>query len=669
MKTTRTPKFTTIGYTLLYSLLFLFFFQLLTDFIAAVYAFGLMGLNIPPEIASVLILFSPILLVVARKPLKGRLLGFLALIVLSTRVAEPLLGTRERMLVAGLGVGTFLVYFPALLGGQMRKLRSPFILAAGLALSLGYSILLRAAGSGVDISSIGMFRLINWALALAAGFLVIVLPVYDRDQPDAAASGDEVPKGNFRKVAGLAAGITAAFTLLYFAFTAPNVIARWTGASYLLVIALISLALVAFAGMAANPGRMAAALKPGGILLWNLLFVLSLGLTLRLEQISFPAGPGPYPIFAQDGSLWPVLLLILTLLLFPVILLDFALFCQKIQLLQPTPRTLGAGFGLASLFLLILIFGQVFTTVYDYIPVVGPLFRDQYWLIYLAAGIGLVLPLREVEWEHLDLALPRIHEVPSWSFPAALGALGLASLALAGVTAARPALPASAQTSLRVLTFNLQQGYSATGQKNYTGQLAILQGAKADVIGLQETDTNRISESNDDLVRFVADHLNMYSYYGPGVVSGTFGIALLSKYPIQNPHTFYMFSAGEQTAAIEAEITKAGKTFHVFVTHLGNGGPWVQQEEFLQQVDENQNVIAMGDFNFDPSVMQYAQTVKLLSDAWLLRWPQGSNDQGYNPSDRIDHIFVSPGTQVSQAHFITGIDSDHPAYEVEIEWR
>ena len=43
-----------------------------------------------------------------------------------------------------------------------------------------------------------------------------------------------------------------------------------------------------------------------------------------------------------------------------------------------------------------------------------------------------------------------------------------------------------------------------------------------------------------------------------------------------------MYSVGEQTATIEAQIELGGKTFNLFVTHLGNGGPMVQQEAVLR---------------------------------------------------------------------------------------
>ena len=97
----------------------------------------------------------------------------------------------------------------------------------------------------------------------------------------------------------------------------------------------------------------------------------------------------------------------------------------------------------------------------------------------------------------------------------------------------------------------------------------------------------------------------MYSYYGPKTTTGTFGIALLSKFPIEGAHTFFMYSTAEQTAAIQAQITVNGKTYNVFVTHLGNDGPTVQLQDVLKRVDGLPNVVLMGDFNFNPSTAQY----------------------------------------------------------------
>ena len=219
--------------------------------------------------------------------------------------------------------------------------------------------------------------------------------------------------------------------------------------------------------------------------------------------------------------------------------------------------------------------------------------------------------------------------------------------------------------TLRVCTYNIQQGYDAQGQLNVDGQLALLRRIDADVIGLQESDTNRAAGGNADVVRYLADRLGMYSYYGPKTVPGTFGIALLSKYPIEGARTFYMCSVCEQTATIEARIQIGETTYNVYVTHLGNDGPIVQQEAVLEEL-ASEHVILMGDFNFRPDTAQYRMTTEVLDDAWALRWPQGTDDEGRQFPRRIDHVFVSPGTDVVAARYYTEPESDHPALVVEI---
>jgi endonuclease/exonuclease/phosphatase family metal-dependent hydrolase len=353
-------------------------------------------------------------------------------------------------------------------------------------------------------------------------------------------------------------------------------------------------------------------------------------------------------------------LLSVALVTAPILIIDFTRLSRALIAARRSLPALGAAFGLSALYLLVMIFAQVFTTVYDYIPVVGPFFRDRFWLVYLLPGLVLVLAL---------LRTPPGGLLPGAGagrfYPAALTLLGAAVVMAAWVTASRPA-QAVEKEPLRVLTYNIQQGYRADGQRGAVDQLELLRQVDADLIGLQESDTARISGGNADLVRYFADRLDLYSYYGPRTVTGTFGIALLSRYPIENPRTFYMYSTGEQTAAIAAEVTAGGQTYNVFVTHLGNGGPLIQQEQVLAEIDGLPNVIAMGDFNFEPTTEQYRLTTAQLADAWLLKWPSGTGEDGNNPADRIDHIFLSPGMTVSEAQHIDSPASDHPAVWIEI---
>jgi endonuclease/exonuclease/phosphatase family metal-dependent hydrolase len=662
MRSIRSNYFTIIAY----SILFLFFFQLLADFIAAIYAIGLMGLNLPPEIACVLLLFSPVLLIFFRKGSSGKGLSLLAVFMLLSRAIEVILDTRGRMFVSGLGVACFLVFLPALLRRPQPEPRNREL---GISLGLGVtlSILLRALGSGVDLSNVGMFKAIGWLLALLAGACLLRTFSPGVEASQSSTPSDQAGRARPWKVIGLSLGITAIFVLLYFAFTSPAVIARWTGASYLIILIVLLLALSGcIVGLAWKPALLAR-LKPDSLLAWNVLFVLCLTLTLLAHQVPFPSTPGGFPL-APSTPPWHEIPLFLMLLLSPVILVDFTLFSHEISAEKPSIRLIGGSFALGSLFLLVIVFAQVFTTVYDYIPVVGPLFRDKFWLVFLAGGCVLTLPVLLLRKTTFD----RAEEQGNSKLPLHLGAcMALITLVVVSgtlLTAPRPSTPSEPEiTTLRVLTYNIQQGYGQDGQISSDEQLALLRRIDPDVIGLQENDTARIANGNNDVVRYFADRLGMHSYYGPSTVAGTFGVALLSRYPIQNPHTYYMYSLGEQTATITAQITVGEKIYNVYVTHLGNGGPIVQLEEVLQLVQGKENVLLMGDFNFRPDTDQYRLTTSMFSDAWLLRWPQGNPSQKFDPSRRIDYFFVSPGMKVLESQYLTGPQSDHPALFMEIE--
>ncbi|HUT20900.1 MAG TPA: endonuclease/exonuclease/phosphatase family protein [Anaerolineae bacterium] len=645
-------------------ILFAFWFQLLADFIAAVYAFGLLGTSIPPELASVVLLFTPVVLLLLPRGLRGWPLAALGVGAFLCRAVEPALATRWRMLVSGVGVGCCALFFPAWLYAQARKkqLRLAAAVGGGMTLALALSILFRALGSGLDPSTEGATQAIGWPLA-AVGIILLLTTLRSTWARGDEPAREERGHGKAWRAIGLAVGWSSAFALLYLSFTAPNVIARWTGASYLVILAAVAIVLSAWAWLTATARFPVRSLSPAAVTIWNVVFVLALVLTIGGHQVRFPPDPAAYPLAEPVVQSWQYVPLALMLLSFPVLLLDVQLFTAQLIEERPTARAMGAGYALAALFLLVLVLGQVFTTVYDYIPVIGPFFRDRFWLIYAAAGIGLTLPTLLVR-EDATQAGPAGRS--AWVLPALVTLAGLVAYGGATLAAPRPTAGPAPGETLRVCTYNIQQGYDAHGLKNVDGQLALLRRIDADVIGLQESDTNRAAGGNGDAVRYLADRLEMYSYYGPKTVPGTFGVALLSRYPIEQARTFYMYSAGEQTATIAARVRVGEESYNVYVTHLGNEGPIVQQEAVLEEIASG-NVILVGDFNFRPDTPQYRLTTDVLDDAWALKWPQGVDDEGRQFPQRIDHVFVSPGTNVIAARYYTEPESDHPALAVEIE--
>ena len=654
-----------------YAVLFLFFIQLLTGLVESAYAFGLLSTSIPFEAASIFLLFTPLLLWIFPRLASQRSTLFITItgeLALLCRPVSAMFNTRGKLIFSGLGAGVFLLFILALLWklGKKGSLTAGYRMSIGLALAVLLSILLRSVYSGNDISDYGIFRIIPWLLALAGA---VTLPAYTASLDD---NEDQKPSRIHHtpwRVSLQVLGFTSIFIYVYFAFSAPTVIARWTSFSYpsiaLLLPGAICLFLIAWLIRFKGWEK----LTRSFMVAWNLLFVATITATLWSFQTLFPSDIAGYPVFEMPPAPLYKIAIIAMLLLSPVLFIDFALLVKGLIDKNLTLRRLAGSFSLAALFLILMILIQIFTSVYDYIPVAGAWFRNQFWITLLIPGLALLLAMlitrRHVYKVESDEVTPNRAPVLAAGLGLALTA-GLA-IVLTGPHPTKPA--ATGQSSLRILQFNIQQGYSQTGAKNFDGQLEAIRTANPDIIGLEETDNARISGGNSDVVRLFAERLNYYSYYGPKTVVGTFGVALLSRYPIDKPRTFFMYSAGEQTAAIQAQISAGGKTYNVLVTHLGNGGPLVQQQEVLAEVDRlgpNSNIILMGDFNFTPADPPYQPTAQRLEDAWKSANLQ-SSPPGLDAATRIDHIFLSPGTPVRKADFYAPGPSDHPMLVVEVQ--
>jgi len=648
---------TKITETILLSVLFLFFMQALSDFIETIYAFGLLVTAFTIEVASIVLLFTPLLLLAFRKAPSRLFLLVLSLIAIAARLVEPMLGPGGKLVVCGISVGAFMMLFPLLLHRRVNVLGWQSV--SGLAIALSLSIFFRSANSSLDVSESGIFQAISWLLGILAAALLW------RTDLSAADDSPSDKSASYGRLTGLSIGLASVILMIYFAFASPAVIARWTESSYLAIVTALVMACTVF-GILLGSERFSVWLTQRLILGWNILFIAMLVLTILPHQIAFPSDRDAYPLDASVASPLASVFLVLMLVLSPILFIDFMLFVREISGEKPTLHQIGRSFTAAALFFLIMVFFHVFTTIYDYVPILGPFFRDRFWFVYLLTGLGMGLPLLLVRKGTFFLGKP---EVASPFTSLVIGSLALLSMIALYLTAAKPVLP-QGRGQLKIMTYNIQQGVDVQGNKSLEALLAVIRTEDPDILGLQESDTARVANGNVDAVRYFADNLDMHSYYGPTTTTGTFGIALLSKYPIQNPATFFMVSTGEQTATIQAEISKEDKTYQIFVTHLGNGGPIFQLEDMLrriQSLDTGQPVIAMGDFNFRPATDQYALMTQTLADAWLLKWPGGKETPGISIEKRIDHIFITPGITVLESEYGRSPASDHPYEYIVIE--
>ncbi|EAW21589.1 putative integral plasma membrane protein [Aspergillus fischeri NRRL 181] len=98
----------------------------------------------------------------------------------------------------------------------------------------------------------------------------------------------------------------------------------------------------------------------------------------------------------------------------------------------------------------------------------------------------------------------------------------------------------------------------------------VIKELEIDVIGLLESDTQRIIMGNRDISQVLAEELGMYADFGPGPNKHTWGAALLSKFPIVNStHHLLPSPVGELAPAIHATLDMYGELVDVVVFHSG----------------------------------------------------------------------------------------------------
>lgn len=94
--------------------------------------------------------------------------------------------------------------------------------------------------------------------------------------------------------------------------------------------------------------------------------------------------------------------------------------------------------------------------------------------------------------------------------------------------------------------------------------------AELDVIGLLESDTQRIIGGHRDMTQYMAEELGFYADYGPGPNKHTWGAALLSRFPILNStHHLTPSPYGELAPVIHATLDVYGTPVDVVVFHSG----------------------------------------------------------------------------------------------------
>lgn len=654
------------SFVIVIGIFFLFFIQMAGTLVESIYILYLMNASLGKKALGVLFFLSPIILLPLRIKKPDRWVWAIFGLLFLARGLAPYLDTLSRLLASGVGTGAALILFPFLIMARPKdtvRARLGMLISAGLALAVALSVFLRTVNYSIDYSLIPAGGWVGWGLGLVFGYLLTQLDWVSQPVAQRAKSG-------------LTTAVTGSFlviALIYFAFSAPAVIARWTEGNYALIVIVVSMFSAGLAALVFSQPGLLERLSNRWLVIWNLLFSLSLTGTLLAHRVPFPGAPESAAVVVGAPTWVQQIPLVLMLLLFPVIFFDARIFFEQIQRAAASPRDMVPGMLLGSLMLVLLVSIHIFTNVWGYVELVSPWFRNKFWLPYLLmAGIITLLVARKRVEAIDDDSIP-VGMLP-WGWAAMLGALFLGTAVSALLTTRVRPFKAD-KSSLLVMTYNIQQANDDSGERSYDRQLELIQHVSPDILALQESDSTRISLNNNDYARYYAGKLGYYSYYGPKTVTGAFGTALLSKYPLENPRTVFSFSDRVDNGTTVAEIEVGGRRFAIYNVHPAGSdtAKLVFAETLLELSQDEPNVIALGDYKLRYYEEAYQLIDSVYTNAWTSVYPSEISPDGVDMSGdkRTDHIFFSPSLVVRNPVYVLPPESatDHPVHWAEIFWE
>jgi endonuclease/exonuclease/phosphatase family metal-dependent hydrolase len=259
-----------------------------------------------------------------------------------------------------------------------------------------------------------------------------------------------------------------------------------------------------------------------------------------------------------------------------------------------TRYTPGRTFGLAFLVYNVVVLGHVWVVAYAFVPG-GPLLRERTDLIMLAMmlliGCGIFSASASATSRPARARKPFApgRKIRSYYLYVML------VLQLLAVSIAYLRFPTydykPYHAEQKVVTAGIWTVHFSLDNDMWSSERRmrdVIKELELDVVGLLESDLQRIIMGNRDTTQFLAEDLGMYVDYGPGPNKHTWGAALLSKFPILNStHHLLPSPVGELAPAIHATLDMYGELVDVVVFHSGQEEDVEdrrQQSEYLSKL-------------------------------------------------------------------------------------
>ncbi|MHA1354370.1 MAG: endonuclease/exonuclease/phosphatase family protein [Candidatus Heimdallarchaeota archaeon] len=457
----------------------------------------------------------------------------------------------------------------------------------------------------------------------------------------------------------MALGVYGVIAIEWFVLAYPTAFTRWSDSNYI-IVTLLTLAMnVIFVLLVTFIPKILENIRVWIIVLLNVLLLGSIVIVSALPQPD-------YTVVQQTFTY-------ITAVLSPIALLDFLLLSRELNKSQPTARQLGGTFGIASFLFMILSFIFISSFNYEWVPMTGFL-KDRYYIVMLIMIAFVFIPIvfikkfknyNKTSFSEVQSKLPRKNQIIAVGVIVLFAAVTTIGFGINRINPDTPIAP----TTLSIMTYNVHQGEDKQGQPNFVRLLNSIRKADPDILALQESETARVCFGSVDLIRYLAENLNMYYYYGPKTVTGVYGVATLSKYPIEFTETYFMPSGTHShRVIIRTDIRVGSELIPFFNTHFGlENEERIPQAAFFYELTSGlSRTIAVGDFNTKDNEFEYTFLRLNFEDSWLTINPSGLNGTGFNgdtnrfPRRRIDFILYTSDLTITDVSVLTWADeSDH----------
>lgn len=230
---------------------------------------------------------------------------------------------------------------------------------------------------------------------------------------------------------------------------------------------------------------------------------------------------------------------------------------------------------------------------------------------------------------------------------------------------------------LRVVSYNIKRGLGNDGVTDLDRTAEVLKKLKPDFVGLQEVDEKTRRSGGSDQAVQLGQKLGMHHAFAPFMDydGGRYGLAVLSRYPIQKATIVKLPVGNEPRVALAAKVTLPDQSS---ITVVNVHFDWVRDDQFRfaqatvlkDYLDALKTpYILMGDFNDVPE----SRTLKLLSQG-TVEAKKPANDHftfsATRPSIEIDFIFAAPQAQWTVgevAVVVEPVASDHRPVVAELK--